>query len=129
MGLPWWFSGLDSVLPMQGAWVQRPPPQKKKKTFVRRVSVAAGMVGKKQVKSRRAIKSRFFNVSGTGQKLKGNEAHVAGTSMELKCKHLKHHLEKTLILLNTAKTYLHLDTLTLTAMYHTFSVLLYSVGK
>lgn len=45
--------------------------------------MAAGMVGKKQVKSRRAMKSRFFNVSGTGQKLKGNEVQVAGTSMEL----------------------------------------------
>ena len=55
------------------------------KSFIRRASVAAGMVGKKQVKSRRAIKSRFFNVSGTGQKLKGNEVQVAGPSMELKC--------------------------------------------
>ena len=44
MGLPWWSSGLDSVLPMQGVWVQ--PKKKKQNTFVRRVSVAAGMVGK-----------------------------------------------------------------------------------
>ena len=47
MGLPWWSSGLDSVLPVQGAWVQ--PKKKKeeeKKSFVRRVSVAAGMVEK-----------------------------------------------------------------------------------
>ena len=43
--------------------------------------------------------------------------------------HLKHHLEKTLILLNTDKTYLHMHMLTLTAMYHTFSILLYSTGK
>ena len=44
LGLPWWSSGLDSMLPLQGAWVQSlvrelrsfrpcrisPPPQKKK---------------------------------------------------------------------------------------------------
>ena len=54
---------------------------------------------------------------------------MAGTSMELKRKHLKHHLEKTLTFLNTAKTYLHMDMLTLTSMYHTFSILLYSIGK
>lgn len=38
------------------------------------------MVEKKQnkIKPRRAIKSRLFNVHVTEQKLKGNEAYVAG---------------------------------------------------
>lgn len=46
--------------------------------------------------SRKAIKSRLFNVNVVEQKLNGNEAYVARISVKSKCKHLKHKLEKLL---------------------------------
>lgn len=44
----------------------------------------SGGNGKNKVNSRRAIKSRLFNVNVAEQKLKGNEAYVAGRSVESK---------------------------------------------
>lgn len=43
---------------------------------------------KNKVKSRRAIKSRLINVNVAEEKLKGNEAYVAGR-MDSNCNHLK----------------------------------------